>query len=399
MAKKINLSPFNKKKGVVAGAGIAVGVPLLIIGAMGINSLIGPTDKRPNYESTKDHHLRVEETINSGRGSSSSTEYETESEFNSDTHNLYEEEAIDTSDYGTDVNNSSTNNEDKRNETTEITDNTEDIVQDESSADIIVEEPSINQTSSQVKLEMLLAKLTRLSRDCMQKATGSSTEPNITIDSFPFVTPNPNDSTVCIEGGVYVGSKYYSYSAICDTIDANYDIYDYGYEDISDEEVFDAMLDLLEECDYTFTLRQNIKIQDCTAVVSNILQKRLEDLESVKSNNTIDSEKTLLSTVNPNSVKLYTALNKSMTTPDGKNICSVKTVINLGKYSYISDHNIEFNDEIKTSQLSSAIEEYLLGDLENSTTYFQQNSAINNAINRINMLAEEELNADTSMSK
>ena len=276
-------------------------------------------------------------------------------------------------------------------------------ITNDSSEIVIV--PDNNQGSAipQADFKEVLGKLTALSREYAQNVgsggnSASASQPELTHTGITSMTID--GSQYVIYGELRNNNKPYNCAVTITNSNDNLSINQLcdQYE-ISSNDFIDALNELIDTCDdYSLQIKPSLKVESESQVITNILTKRLNDLNSL--DNATDPIKREISTItsilNGTIKGKLTITTEPVIRTSSQFIYSATVEIDLGSYIYstklVHAYSKEPSPEKRNQAFITALTE---GKLEGCTTIKFNESVVDMTIDAINEYANEYVEEST----
>lgn len=248
-----------------------------------------------------------------------------------------------------------------------------------------------------VKFTEVLAKLTNLSKKYIKESHNLESEPNVTIMGLTSIQANSSTGDVVLLGQANVNGKLSNFIATINNTNSSLDIFNLSNKVVTEDEFVGALNHLLDD-EYTvfqLTLKQHTSLSNEEEVISDILNNRLEDLNSsgLSDQNTLDEIAHITQLLQQNNLKLNVLLN-NRTKSENVYLYSFTICVNTGTYVYSADMAFESEYVLSSTSIKQNIEDYL--EVNN---IYPVNSATSSAINSALYLINGEIFNSEKISK
>jgi len=238
----------------------------------------------------------------------------------------------------------------------------------------------------------VLAKITSLCKDYYVNVFPNTNEPNLTATGINALSIDSNTGLITVLGELSINGNVNGFTASISNPNPNFDIYNLAEGMVSEATFVNALDEVLSDAQtgFKFQLKQTFKVNDESKVIKNILQNRLNNLQNSNQTDTVKEEITYINKLlnNVNNLDLSVVLHNREKADNGYKY-SFATTISTSKYQYYTQHTFTTDRQLNTNDLKSKINSVLLGDLQNSVTYKNSNTAIDNALHQINTKAQD----------
>lgn len=251
--------------------------------------------------------------------------------------------------------------------------------------------PEKVETQLGVEFIDVLSKLTEMSKEYLQDISDSSKEPNITVTGINSIKIAPSSHTITILGELKAGNTVNNYVATLKNPDKSLKIYSLNGE-ISENELIDALNEFLDsiKTEFEIELMQHFSIASENKIIKNVLQERLNQLNSSQDNaKEINYVNKLMD--HTDKLKLSVLLNNRVKTEDGYKY-DLSIIVIAGKYVYCGNLAITSEDQLTSKALAHIIENELSTNLKNCNISMIPASSINQALYLVNYNNEQNFN-------